>query len=70
MTWPSTTWPPRTWQLCVRYPNGQARVLRLFRDREQANRWVDALYSRRGYPMHLAYVIQPSPEPGGGCTDS
>ncbi|MBD2104258.1 family 2 glycosyl transferase [Leptolyngbya sp. FACHB-261] len=47
------------WQLCIRYPSGQNRVLRLFRDREAALRCVDTIYARLGYPVHVSYVVEP-----------
>ncbi len=47
------------WQLCIRYPSGQDRVLRFFKDRETAIRCVEAIYARLGNPPHLTYIVQP-----------
>ncbi|MBC7970780.1 MAG: family 2 glycosyl transferase [Verrucomicrobia bacterium] len=49
------------WEVCIRYPNGQERALRSFRNREVALKRVDAIYSD-GYPMHVAYVVRPAQE--------
>lgn len=46
------------WQLCIQYANGNERVLRSFKNRETATRWVDALYHVNGYPLHYAYVVR------------
>ncbi|KAM3109976.1 MULTISPECIES: hypothetical protein [unclassified Phormidesmis] len=46
------------WQVCIRYSNGSERVLRSYRDREIALRYIDALYAD-GYPLHLAYIARP-----------
>lgn len=47
------------WELCIRYPNGQERALRSYKDREVALKRIDAIYSE-GYPMHVAYVVRPA----------
>jgi hypothetical protein len=47
------------WELCIRYPNGQERVLRSYRDREVALKRIDTIYSD-GYPMHVAYIVRPA----------
>ncbi len=49
------------WEVCIRYPNGQERALRSFRNREVALKRIDAIYSD-GYPMHVAYVVRPAQE--------
>ncbi len=45
------------WQICIRYPNGQERVLRSCKNREIALKYVDAIYAK-GYPMHVAYIVR------------
>ena len=50
------------WQICIRYPNGQERVIRSCHDREVALRYIDAIYSH-GYPMHVAYVVRQAEAP-------
>lgn len=47
------------WQICIRYPNGEERALRDYKNREVALKSVDAIYSK-GYPMHVAYIVRPS----------
>ncbi|HIK19313.1 MAG TPA: family 2 glycosyl transferase [Leptolyngbyaceae cyanobacterium M33_DOE_097] len=47
-----------TWQLCIQYPDGQRRSLRLYNNRERALRQVDAIYAQ-GYPLHVAYLVCP-----------
>jgi len=47
-----------TWQICIRYPNGQEKAICSHRSREVALKWVDAIYSQ-GYPMHVAYIVRP-----------
>jgi hypothetical protein len=49
------------WELCIRYPNGQERALRAYKDREVALKRIDAIYSD-GYPMHVAYIVRPAQE--------
>lgn len=49
------------WELCIRYPNGQERALRSYRNREVALKRIDAIYSD-GYPMHVAYIVRPAKE--------
>lgn len=49
-----------SWEICIRYPDGQERSLRTYKDREAALRQVDAIYSQ-GYPMHIAYIVRPVP---------
>jgi hypothetical protein len=49
------------WEVCIRYPNGQERALRSFKDREVALKRIDAIYSD-GYPMHVAYIVRPAQE--------
>jgi hypothetical protein len=46
------------WQICIRYPNGQEKPICAYRNRENALKRVDAIYSQ-GYPMHVAYVVRP-----------
>lgn len=46
------------WQLCVQYANGSEQVLRSFHNRETAIRWVDALYTQIGYPLHYAFTVR------------
>ena len=46
------------WQVCIQYANGYERVLRSYKDREIALRYIDALYAD-GYPLHLAYIARP-----------
>lgn len=47
------------WELCIRYPNGQERALRSYKNREVALKRIDAIYAD-GYPMHVAYIVRPS----------
>lgn len=47
------------WEVCIRYPNGQERALRSYKNRETALKYIDAIYSE-GYPMHVAYVVRPA----------
>ncbi len=47
------------WQVCIRYPNGQERALRSYKNREVALKHIDAIYSE-GYPMHVAYIVRPA----------
>ncbi|MBW4582882.1 MAG: family 2 glycosyl transferase [Tildeniella nuda ZEHNDER 1965/U140] len=49
------------WELCIRYPNGQERALRSYRNREVALKRIDAIYLD-GYPMHVAYIVRPAQE--------
>ena len=49
------------WELCIRYPNGQERALRAYKDREVALKRIDAIYAN-GYPMHVAYIVRPALE--------
>ncbi|EKQ67191.1 hypothetical protein OsccyDRAFT_5018 [Leptolyngbyaceae cyanobacterium JSC-12] len=56
-----------TWQICIRYPNGQEKTICTCKNRETALKRIDAIYSQ-GYPMHVAYVVRPiesSDEPDG-----
>ncbi|QZZ20116.1 family 2 glycosyl transferase [Leptothermofonsia sichuanensis E412] len=50
------------WQICIRYPNGQERVLRDCRNREVALKYIDVIYSQ-GYPMHVAYIVRQAKTP-------
>lgn len=45
------------WQLCIQYANGTERVLQSYKNRENALRRVDAIYSQ-GYPLHIAYLVR------------
>lgn len=47
-----------TWQICIRYPNGQEKAICAYKNREIALKRIDAIYSQ-GYPMHVAYVVRP-----------
>ena len=47
-----------SWQICIRYPNGQEKAICSYANREVALKRVDAIYSQ-GYPMHVAYVVRP-----------
>lgn len=47
------------WQICIQYSDGSEQVLRSYKNRETALKYVDALYAR-GYPMHYAYVARPA----------
>ena len=47
------------WELCIRYPNGQERALRSYKNRELALKRIDAIYAD-GYPMHVAYIVRPA----------
>lgn len=47
------------WDVCIRYPNGQERTLRSYKDREVALKRIDAIYLE-GYPMHVAYIVRPA----------
>lgn len=47
------------WEVRVQNSKGQHRVLETYTNRETALRHVDAIYSRYGYPMHLAYTVYP-----------
>lgn len=47
-----------SWQICIRYPNGQEKPICAYHNRENALKRVDAIYSQ-GYPMHIAYVVRP-----------
>ncbi len=49
------------WEVCIRYPNGQERALRSYKDREVALKRIDAIYSE-GYPMQVAYIVRPAQE--------
>lgn len=49
------------WEVCIRYPNGQERALRSYKDREVALKRIDAIYSE-GYPLHVAYIVRPAQE--------
>ncbi|XGV99361.1 MAG: hypothetical protein ACAF41_10550 [Leptolyngbya sp. BL-A-14] len=49
------------WEVCIRYPNGQERALRSYKDREIALKRIDAIYSE-GYPLHVAYIVRPAQE--------
>lgn len=49
------------WELCIRYPNGQERALRSYKNREVALKRIDAIYLE-GYPMHVAYIVRPAQE--------
>ncbi len=51
-----------TWQICIRYPNGQEKALCAYKNREIALKRIDAIYSQ-GYPMHVAYVVRPAQMP-------
>lgn len=46
------------WQVCVCYANGTEQVLYSYKKRETALKCIDAIYSREGYPLHLAYVLR------------
>lgn len=48
------------WQLRIQYANGTERVLKSFKNRETALRWVDHIY-KEGYPLHFAYVVRSVP---------
>lgn len=48
------------WDVCIRYANGTEKVLRSYKNRETALRFVDAIYNSQGYPLHLAYVVRAS----------
>ncbi|MDY7012133.1 MAG: family 2 glycosyl transferase [Cyanobacteriota bacterium] len=48
------------WEVRVLNARGEARVLQTYENRETALRHVDAIYSRYGYPMHLAYRVYPA----------
>jgi hypothetical protein len=48
------------WEVRVLNAKGEARVLQTYNNRETALRHVDAIYSRYGYPMHLAYRVYPA----------
>lgn len=50
------------WEVRVTNARGQAKVLETYQNRETALRHVDALYSKYGYPMHLAYKVYPASE--------
>lgn len=45
------------WQLRIQYANGTERVLRSFKNRETALRYVDWIYTY-GYPLHFAYIVR------------
>jgi hypothetical protein len=47
------------WEVRIQNSKGQHRVLQTYANRETALRHVDAIYSRYGYPLHLAYVVYP-----------
>jgi hypothetical protein len=47
------------WELCIQYANGSEKALRRYQNREKALRCVDRLYSKHGYPMHMAFVVRP-----------
>uniref|UniRef100_A0A832H0P4 Family 2 glycosyl transferase n=1 Tax=Oscillatoriales cyanobacterium SpSt-402 TaxID=2282168 RepID=A0A832H0P4_9CYAN len=46
-----------TWQICIRYPNGQEKAICAYKSRETALKRIDAIYSQ-GYPMHVAYIVR------------
>jgi hypothetical protein len=48
------------WQLRIQYANGTERVLKSFKNRETALKWVDRIY-KDGYPLHFAYVVRSVP---------
>lgn len=48
------------WEVCIEYANGTQKVLRAYKERETALRYIDAIYSSQGYPMHLAYIVRPA----------
>lgn len=48
-----------SWQICIRYPNGQEKAICSYSSREVALKRIDAIYSQ-GYPMHVAYVVRPA----------
>jgi hypothetical protein len=48
------------WEIRVKYANGREQVLHSFQKHESAIRGVDMLYSKHGYPMHMAYVVRPA----------
>lgn len=50
------------WEVRVTNARGEAQVLQTYDNRETALRHVDALYSKYGYPMHLAYKVYPAPD--------
>lgn len=50
------------WEVRVTNAKGQAKPLAIYKNRETALRCVDALYSKYGYPMHLAYKVFPVAE--------
>lgn len=45
------------WQLRIKYANGSEKVLRSFKNRDLALKWVDWIYTH-GYPLHLAYIVR------------
>ena len=47
-----------TWEVRVQYANGKEEVLRVYKSREIALKYVDLMYSQ-GYPMHLAFIVCP-----------
>ncbi|MEC4805536.1 MAG: hypothetical protein SAJ12_23505 [Jaaginema sp. PMC 1079.18] len=51
------------WEVRVQNSKGQHRVIETYTNRETALRHVDAIYSRYGYPMHLAYRVYPQTTP-------
>lgn len=47
------------WEVCIQYPDGTQKGLYSYKNRETALRCIDVIYSEKGYPMHLAYVVRP-----------
>ncbi|MDY6783738.1 MAG: family 2 glycosyl transferase [Cyanobacteriota bacterium] len=48
------------WEVRMLTARGDVRVLQTYENRETALRHVDTIYSRYGYPMHLAYRVYPA----------
>lgn len=48
------------WEVCIRYANGNEKVIRSYKNRETALKCVDAIYNAQGYPLHLAYIVRAS----------
>lgn len=49
-----------TWDVCLEYANGNQTLLKTYRHRETALRYIDFIYATYGYPMHVAYIVRPS----------
>jgi hypothetical protein len=47
-----------SWQICIRYSNGQEKPLCSYNNCEAALKQIQAIYSR-DYPTQIGYVVKP-----------